>query len=166
MVKTFKKLTKLLRRIAMLSKEEYLKKTGKTIEVIAPSGTVFTIQTIKGRQLAMEGNPAFFSSIDEANKNKIVPTMTKEQQKEQFKFMDKMICLAVADPKLSLEPIQEKLSIGDLSDEDYYCLVKAVTEFSIGGKDGQSSNFRKDKSPDNIRPDGKEVREVAKPNNE
>ena len=149
----------------MLSKEEYLKKIGKTKDVILPSGLKFTIQIIKGRQLAMEGNSAFFSSIDEANKNKIVQTLTKDQQKEQFKFMDKMICLAVAEPKLSLLPVQEQISIEDLSDEDYYCLVKEVTEFSIGGKGGQPSTFRKDESTDTIRSDGKEVRKATQPDN-
>jgi len=112
----------------------YLDKVNPTFDVTLPSGEVFKMRKITARDFIKEGGGALQSTkqiennTDEQNK-KVWNSLTEEQQLKQVEINDKIIVKAVVDPQLKTgKSSKEYLGVDDLSDADYYALLKEVTE--------------------------------------
>lgn len=130
------------------SAKEYLEKNCQTKKVILPSGSVFEIKTITGRDYLSEINLPIKSSkeisLEDPEKAKeYIRTAPPEKQKEIIEANSRVIIKATINPQLSLIETPGKLCIDKLTDEDYYSLLKEITDFSLGGRENLKS-FRKE----------------------
>jgi len=107
-----------------------------------PSDAVFEIKKITGRDYLREGGLGIQSAADFANpdvsteKNKIIfEKMSSEDKKKSIESTERMVVIAVTNPILSMTQEPDKICIKDLTDEDFYFLLKEITEFSFGKKD-------------------------------
>ena len=139
---------------------EYRTKVGGKKEITLPSGAIFKIRKLTGRDFMQQGNFPISSTKEIAQAKKEASEtwtkMTGDQQRAQLTTIDKVIVLAVIDPELSLVKEEGKLGINELSDNDYYFLIEKITEFSIGG--GQELKpFRNGTTPVGSGRDGAEM---------
>jgi len=129
---------------------EYRKKVSGEKEVSLPSGAVFKIKKITGRDFVKYGMLPLKSTMEIArakNNEEVVNKLTEEERKKQIEAMDRIIVIAVKEPKLSLEKKEGFLCIDELSDEDYYKLVTEITNFSFGGGGENLRPFRNEQNP-------------------
>jgi len=142
------------------STKDYLEKIRQSKIINLPSGAIFKIKKASVRDFIFKGNLPISSTKDVvASKDKLVEqwqAMSDENKRKSTESMDYMIVKAVDEPKLCIEPEEGKLPVSDIVDEDYYFLLKEVTEFSYGrGKD--TAPFRTEKEPDNAGQNSAEV---------
>lgn len=138
---------------------EYRQKVGGEKEIPLPSGAVFKIRKVTGRDFMSEGNFPVSSTRDIVQAKKEASAawdnMASEQRKEKIKAMNGIIVMAVKEPKISLEPEEGKLCVKEINDTDYFALVEAISTFSMGGEELKS--FRNGGASADIGRDGKEV---------
>ena len=120
--------------------ESYRSKNVQTKEVTLPSGEVFEIKKITTRDYIQNGGLQLSSASEIAGsseeKNKILwDKMNDGQKKQQLEATSKMIILAVINPPISYVKMDGKLCIEEITDEDYYFLLKEITSFSFGRQD-------------------------------
>ena len=135
---------------------DYRAKAGGEKEITLPSGAIFKIRKLTGRDFLQQGNFPIVSTKEIAQAKKDASStwlkMTNEQQREQMATLNRIIVLAVKEPKLSLIKEEGKLGIDELLDIDYYFLIQAITDFSIGGQELKS--FRNGTTPPDAGRDG------------
>jgi len=127
-------------------------------EVVLPSGAAFIIRKISSRELVEKGletpvkrsqdiileanNAEAWSRLtDEQKKEQLTKTqerwqnLTAQQKKDQMIFNDQLISLGTVSPKLTAgEASADVLSVHEFDDDDYYALLKEISEFSWGKK--------------------------------
>ncbi|MFH8039052.1 MAG: hypothetical protein QXJ14_03515 [Candidatus Aenigmatarchaeota archaeon] len=123
--------------------EEYLQKSRqqqneKVVEL--PSGAKFLIRKLKARELilAKVSIPidTYRNIIYEKDTQKqLITTISPEQQKEIYEFLDTIICLAVKSPKIVKNENEDGLNINEITDEDYNKLVEEILSFSFSNKE-------------------------------
>lgn len=131
-----------MNELKVSSVNDYKSKQDNRKLVSLPSGSVFEIKKITGRDYLREGGLGLQSAVDISNpdvsaeKNKILfQKMTDEEKKKSLETTERMVVLAVTNPALSLVQESDKINIKDINDEDFYFLLKEITEFSFGKKD-------------------------------
>jgi len=138
---------------------DYRKKTQATKKVKLPSGAVFEIKKVTGRDFLREGTLPIQGTrdiVESEEKRKIWwDRLNPEQKKKQMQTLDSMICLAVVNPGLSMEKTEGKLCVSELTDSDYYALLSEITKFSFGGEDLKS--FRDKSNTPPIRPNSQAI---------
>jgi len=151
----------------VVNKSEYLAKAGLRKEVVLPSGLTIIIKKITGHDFIRAGNFSLHTThqvlVESKEKNEVIwKKMSDEQKKRQIESNDRMIVQAVVSPKLSVESTDDEvLSVRDLSDEDYFALLKEVGDFSASrGQDLKP--FREEPNAVDTGLTGEEVRSEAK----
>lgn len=127
-------------KIVVTSVEDYRNTVQKEQTVTLPSGAIFTIRKINTRELLKTGKIPLlsaddFTSTSEEKKKILASKMTQEERKSVLEYNDKIIVLGVVQPQMSLERVEGKLHIEDLTDADYYFLLNSIIK---GGEDLKS----------------------------
>jgi hypothetical protein len=120
---------------------DYLNKNRK--EVILPSGAVFVIRKVTGRDymrinaeipissMASTVAPDVPADASAEEKARIKwEAMPQEQKQSIFKVNDHLIITGTVSPALSLTREDGKLCLDDIYSEDYNALLEAISEFS------------------------------------
>lgn len=145
--------------------EEYMVKAAKEREVTLPSGAVFKVKNISGRDFIREGGISLDTIAQLTDKTAsekkdiLAKNMLPAERKKLFEYNDMLICKAVIDPRITLTGEGGSLSITDIVDEDYYFLLKEVIE-QKGGGDALAPFRKGDDAADTGRAGG-EIREAA-----
>jgi hypothetical protein len=133
------------------TKESYLQKANQTKKITLTSGNVFEIRKINSRQLHRDSLSIHLKSYKELSdkttqeKQKILSEKEGEKTlSDGIRFSEKLICLAVVFPKITLEKNNADLHIDEIVDEDFQELTNHITEFSLGGSRQNLESFRKD----------------------
>jgi len=151
--------------MAVTGIDEYRKQTGGTQEVPLPTGAVFKIRKLTGRDFMRQGNFPVSSSKDIVQAKKELTekwlTMSAEEKREQMFTVDRIVVKAVVEPLISLEMEKDKLCIHEIKDPDYYALIKAITAFCMGGE--ALKPFRTEQSTTGTGRDGAEVPSASAP---
>lgn len=116
-----------------------LTKSADTKKVTLPSGAVFEIRKVTGRQsLAEMGSLGLkdissYTSPDAKDRAKqLAAKVTPEERTKLVKLNDRLLVRAVVAPQLCLEPEANKLCVENLTDKDYYALLAEINMFSRG----------------------------------
>ena len=148
---------------------DYRKMVSGEKEITLPSGAVFRIRKIRGRDYLKTGAFPVKSTVEIARSGKsedsIWTEMSEEDRKKMIETMDSIITIAVKEPRISLKKEEGKLCVDELSDEDYYFLVNEINSFSIGGQENLRP-FRDGKTPAGAGRSGEEIRDASARDNE
>jgi len=130
-----------------ISVEEYLRQTNIIKLVELKSGRTFEIKKIKVRDylleavLPIETSGDIVKLTDEERGKKLLEKMTPEQKAGMKRNNDITLAKATISPPLTVDHEAGKLSVDDLTDDDYYELLTNVMEFSFG-QQGDMRPFR------------------------
>lgn len=142
--------------------QSYLSKVNPIFEITLPSGSIFKLRKITARDFLKEGGACILQSSKQIEKNtseqnkNIWEKLPEDQQLKQMTINDKIIVKAVIEPKLKTGKSSDiYLGVDDLSDEDYYALLKQVTE--VMGDNNSLQTFCKEPTTTSSGCDSKKI---------
>jgi len=119
--------------------QEYKEKAQQTREVTLPSGAVFKIKNITGRDFVRDGgipldtlNQLTSSTADE-KKDILMKKLSAEDRKKLFDYNDTLITRACVEPRVTLNGEPGTIAITDIVDADYYFLLNEIVAQKGGG---------------------------------
>jgi len=147
---------------------DYRKMVSGEKEVTLPSGAVFRIRKLRGRDFLKIGGFPIVSTTDIARSKPedIFEKISDEERKKLVEAMDKIIALAVKEPKIGLKKEEGKLCIDELADDDYYFLVNEINDFSMGGGQKNLRPFRNEQTASDSGHSGEKIRDASAQNTE
>lgn len=133
--------------------DDYKKIIQNEKRITLPSGAVFVIRRLNGRDLFTKISFPFQSfsqltetdnSVDKEKAEIMFNKKTAAEKEAMFSAIEKVVVLAVKTPALSLSDEPDKLQINNITDDDYNFLVKEIFDFSLSKINQQGSSFFRD----------------------
>lgn len=127
--------------------DSYLNKRKETKIVKMPSGDVFEIYKMTGRDFLRQGGMGIQSVRDlikEPSKEKrkeMLLKLTDKERLDQIDFYNKIIILGVKNPKVSIDGGNNSIPIGKIDDEDFYKLAMDIFVYSLPGGEAKLKEF-------------------------
>lgn len=119
--------------------QDYKDKAAQEREVTLPSGAVFKIKRITGRDFIRDGGipietlQQLTSSTADEKKEILMKKLSAEDRKRLFDYNDTLITRACVEPRVTLAGEPGTIAITDIVDEDYYFLLNEIVEQKGGG---------------------------------
>lgn len=147
--------------------DAYRKKVRAEKEIINPdTDEKFTIRKTTGRDYIKSDNMPIEDTKSILGlyngKKKSWDKMNSEEKKASLTVLDNILIKAVVEPSLTNTKEENKLSVDELDDSDYYFLIAEVSKYSGNGGE-ELKPFRKESNTGNTGQSGEAIQDTPPP---